>query len=205
MEFYETIRKRRMVRNYQVRPVDPAAVERIVNAGIRAPSAGFSQGQSFVIVTDPDRRKQIALAAGEDSYIKRGFDPWISRAPVHIAIVVSPDAYLERYHEPDKGNGTEQISAWPVPYWWVDGGASLMAILLASIAEGLSAGFLGAHSIPTLADVLQLPERSLPLGVVTIGYPLPDRVSSSVQRGRKDLQSVVYREVWGGTHEARAD
>ena len=59
MEFYEAVRRRRMVRNYRDEPVDAAAVERIVDAGRRAPSAGFSQGVSFVVVTD---RRALGLS-----------------------------------------------------------------------------------------------------------------------------------------------
>ena len=53
MDFTEVISKRRMVRNYTDEPVDPAALQRILDAGVKAPSAGFSQGHSFVVVARP--------------------------------------------------------------------------------------------------------------------------------------------------------
>ena len=52
MEFLEVISRRRMVRNYTDDPVDRDTVERILDAGRKAPSAGFSQGHAFVVVTD---------------------------------------------------------------------------------------------------------------------------------------------------------
>lgn len=194
MEFSEVVRRRRMIRRYRDEPIDDDALERIVRAGTRAPSAGFSQGQSFVIVTDEATRQAIAELADEPHYVAAGFDPWISTAPAHIVICCSERVYRERYDEPDKYDGEEQH--WPVPYWWVDAGASMQNVLLAAVDEGLGAGFLGVHSIPGLRALLDLPPDVHPIGVVTLGHPAPDRQSGSLARGRRD--GVVHRERWGG-------
>ncbi|MDX1448574.1 MAG: nitroreductase family protein [Acidimicrobiia bacterium] len=194
MEFTDVVRRRRMVRNYTEDPVPDDVIERIVDAGVRAPSAGFTQGQSFVVVTSAERRQRIAELAGEAHYVEMGFDPWISRAPVHVVICVSEEAYHRRYQEPDKTDAAGNEIDWPVPYWWVDAGASMMSILLATVNEGLAAGFLGAQSFEGLAEFLELPADVMPIGVVTIGHPAPDRRSSSLQRGRRS--DVVHRERW---------
>jgi nitroreductase len=197
MEFKEVIATRRMVRNYLSDPVPKESLDRIVDSGLRAPSAGFSQGLGFVVVTEPEMRQAIAELADEAEYVASGFDPWISRAPAHIIITVSEKVYRDRYREPDKlGPDGEEIE-WPVPFWWVDAGAALMAILLAAVDEGLAAGFLGVHSLPDLASLLRLPPDHLPIGVVTIGAPAPDRRSSSLSRGWKRRESVVHSETWG--------
>jgi nitroreductase len=73
-----------------------------------------------------------------------------------------------------------------------------MAILLAAVDEGLAAGFLGVHSVPDLADLLGMPEDQTPIGVVTIGHPLPDRRSGSLTRGRRPRATMVHLERWGG-------
>lgn len=198
MEFDEVIRRRRMVRNYRPDPVPSAVLDRIVDAGLRAPSAGNSQGLGFVIVTEPDIRLAIASLADEERYVALGFDPWISRAPAHIVITISEWVYTERYQEPDKlGPDGEEID-WPVPYWWVDGGAAMMGVLLAAVNEGLAAGFLGVHSLPDLAALLDIPENHTPLGVVTVGYPLPDRRSGSLDREKRPRTAVVHHERWVG-------
>ncbi len=197
MEFYEAVRRRRMVRNYTGEPVDPAAVDRIVAAARKSPSAGFSQGVSYVVVTDPERRAGVARLAGEEHYVAQGFDPWVSAAPVHLVVCVSEEAYRARYREPDKSpDGTEHT--WPIPYWWVDAGAAMMVVLLAAVAEGLAAGFLGGHGTPELAAYLELPGDVVPIGIVTIGHPAPDRRSGSLRRGWKPDAEVVHRERWGG-------
>ncbi len=186
-----------MVRNYTDEPVDPAAVDRILETARRAPSAGHSQGQAFVVVTDAAIRQHIAELADEPAYVANGFDPWISRAPVHIVVCVSKHLYLERYSEPDKGGGPMGVeSAWPVPYWWVDAGAALMLLLLAAVDEGLAAGFLGSHNMPDLKRVLSIPEHMDPIGIVTVGHAAPDRRSGSLGRGRRPLDEVVHRDRW---------
>ena len=187
-----------MVRNYRPDPVPTAVLDRIVDAGLRAPSAGNSQGLGFVVVTEPDIRLAIAALADEEQYVALGFDPWISRAPAHIVVTISERVYRERYREPDKlGPEGEEID-WPVPYWWVDGGAALMAVLLAAVNEGLAAGFLGVHSLLDLAALLDIPGHHSPLGVVTVGYPLPDRPSGSLDRGKRPRTEVVHHERWMG-------
>ncbi len=196
MDFAEVLRKRRMVRNYLSDPVDGAAVDRIVDAARRAPSAGFSQGHSFVVVTDAERRAAIAELAGEAEYVAKGFDPWISRAPVHIVLGVSEAAYHRRYREADKLDADGSEIAWPVPYWWVDAGAAMMLLLLAAVNEGLAAGFLGVHSLPGLRELLGMPEEVAPVGIVTLGHPAPDRRSGSLARGHRPRAVVVHREEW---------
>jgi nitroreductase len=197
VEFDEVVRRRRMVRNFLDAPVADDVLNRILDRAGRGPSAGFSQGVSFVAVTDVITRREIARLAGEDHYVEQGFDPWISRAPVHVMVCVRIDAYLERYREADKDGedgpkGSED--GWPIPYWWVDGGASMMLLLLAVVDEGLAAGFLGAHNIDAIEELLGMPDDVSPIGIVTIGHPAPDRRSGSLARGRRT--DTVHRERW---------
>lgn len=194
MQFYELLGRRRMVRNYLPRPVPDECLERILQAGLRGPSAGFAQGQHLCVVTSAERRRGIAELAGEADYVARGFDPWLSRAPVHLLLCCDPDDYRRRYAQPDK-NGLEE---WPVPYWLVDAGAAFMLILLAAVEEGLAAGFLGAHRLEGVRALLQIPDSVEVIGLITLGYAAPDRRSSSLAAGRRPPAEVIHREVWGG-------
>ena len=60
MEFQELLPRRRMVRHYAAEPVSREALERIVATVRRAPSAGYSQGQRLLVVTDPEKRTELA-------------------------------------------------------------------------------------------------------------------------------------------------
>jgi len=199
MEFAQILKKRRMVRNYTDEAVDRESVERIIQAGRRAPSAGFTQGQSFVVVTDPEIRQQIAVLAGEGSYVESGFDPWISIAPVHVIVCVNEQDYHRRYLEQDKAPDGDMV--WPVPYWWVDAGASMMLVLMAAVEEGLAAGFLGVHSIPDLKQLLNIPDEVEPIGVITVGHPAPDRRSGSLKRGWRPDDEIKHWQRWQSTDE----
>lgn len=186
-----------MVRNYSDRVPDRAALDRVAAAALRAPSAGNSQAVSVVMVTDESIRRKIAEIADEPEYVEAGFDPWISKAPAHIVISVSEKVYRDRYSEPDKLNDDGSVIDWPVPYWWVDAGASLMAVLLAAVDEGLAAGFLGVHSVPDLSELLGIPDHFHPIGVVTVGHPEPDRRSGSLDRPTKTADDVIFNDRWG--------
>ena len=195
MEFREVVRRRRMVRRYQPEPVDPGALQRILDAARRGPSAGFTQGQSFVVVTDPHLRRSIAELAGEAAYVARGFDPWLSQAPVIVVACTSEEAYRERYREPDK-LGTAGELAWDVPFWYLDAGAAVMLVLLAAVDEGYAAGLQLVADEAGLRALLGIPGDVQPIGLVTIGKPAPDRPSGSLRRGRKPATELIHRERW---------
>ena len=195
MDLSQIISKRRMVRNYRSEPVARETVERILDKARRAPSAGFTQGQSFIVVTNPATRQAIAELAHEPEYVADGFDPWISSAPVHIVVCTSEAAYRARYAEADKAS-SDKADEWPVPYWYVDAGAALMLLLLAVVDEGLDAGFAGSHNLGAIGQLLGIPGDVTPIGLVTLGKGAPDRRSGSLKRGRTPLNQVVHWERW---------
>jgi nitroreductase len=115
-------------------------------------------------------------------------------------VCVDKGAYLSRYSEPDKtgpDGEPSQESDWEVPFWWVDAGASMMAILYAAIDEGLAAGFLGAQSFEGLHTTLGIPVSVSIVGICTIGHPSVDRPSGSLKRGWNSRAEVVSWERWG--------
>lgn len=196
MELKDTVLKRRMVRNFADTPVSPEVIERIVDLTRHAPSAGFTQGQSFIIVTQPDMRKAIADTCEEGEYVKSGFDAFISKAPVLLIPCTSELAYHRRYQEADKVDDKGNEIVWPVPYWFMDIGCAVMIALLATIDEGLVSAFVGSKDLKTLRTLLSIPEEVTPVGVIAVGYRAPDRPSPSLKRGRKPDQDYIHREKW---------
>jgi nitroreductase len=196
MELYDTIRRRRMVRNYQPDAVERATIERIVGAARSGPSAGFAQGQYLVVVTHEVTRAKIAELADEPLYVAQGMDPWISVAPVHVVVCANEADYHRRYQEPDKLNEDGTEIDWPVPYWFVDAGAAMMLLLLAAVEEGMGAGFFGVHRLDGLKQLLSIPDEVDPIGVVTIGHPAGEQPKGSASRGWRALDDVVRWEHW---------
>ncbi len=197
MEFADVVRKRRMVRNFTDEPVPEATIERIIATSQRAPSAGFSQGVTFVTVTNPETRAAIGTLAGEDEfYVAGGFDPSISRAPVHVVICVNEQLYHDRYREADKVDEEGNEIEWPVPYWHTDAGCSLMLLLLAAVNEGLGAAFVGVWRQRDLQELLGIPGDFVPIGVTLLGHPAPDKRSGSLKRGFRSLDTIWHKEHW---------
>jgi nitroreductase len=196
MEFRDAVLKRRMVRNFADTPVAPEVIDRILDLARHAPSAGFTQGQSFIVVTRPDLKQQIAEICGEASYVAGGFHPFISAAPVLIVPCTSEAAYHRRYQEADKLQADGSEITWPVPYWHMDIGCAVMLVLLAAVDEGLAAGFAGARDLDALRSVLRIPPDVTPVGVIPIGYPAPDRPSPSLKRGRTPETEYIHRDGW---------
>ncbi len=196
MEFAEAVRKRRMVRHFTDEPVAPETVERMLDLARHAPSAGFTQGQSFVVVTRPDLKREIAKLCGEEFYVEGGFHPFISEAPVLVVPCTSEAAYHRRYQQPDKINDDGSEIEWPVPYWHMDVGCAVMVLLLAVVDEGLAAGFAGTHDLNALRALLSIPAEVIPVGVIPIGHRAPDVPSPSLKRGRKPQGEYVHHEGW---------
>jgi FMN reductase [NAD(P)H] len=201
VEFKELLKRRRMVRAYEAKPVPRGTLERIVETIRRAPSAGFSQGQRLVVVTEPKRRRAIAEAVGEDYYVEQGFARWISGAAALVVVCTREHDYHDRYRQPDKLHEGEEI-AWPVPYWYADAGAAAMLIMLAAIDERLAAGVFGipAERMEQVRELLELPPDIAIVEVITLGFPAEDvasdRLSSRGTRPRRALDELVRWERW---------
>ena len=196
MEFKDTVLKRRMVRNFADRPVDAQTIQRIVDLTRHAPSAGFTQGQSFVVVTRPEIKQAVAETCGETFYVQSGYAPFISKAPVLLIPCASEAAYHRRYQEPDKILADSTEIEWPIPYWFMDIGCAVMIALLAAVDEGLVAAFAGSQDLEALRSVLKMPAEVTPVGVIAIGYRATDKPSPSLKRGRKSDADYVHQESW---------
>jgi len=190
------VRRRRMVRNYDpARDVSRETIEQLLALAVRAPSAGFSQGWHFVALTETASRERFwALTTGDEAP-----DSWLQgmqSAPVLILAISDKAAYLDRYAEPDKGWSDRDEARWPVPYWDIDTGMASLLILLGATDHGLGSCFFGvppAHQAAVKAGFGIPPELSI-VGVISLGYPAPDRKSPSLKRGRRGVPQVLSYE-----------
>jgi len=197
MDFEEVVMKRRAVRRFEEGGVERAVIERIARLAQRAPSAGFSQGQRLVVVVDPERRREVARICGEAEY-EPVFGPWISECAAQFIPCVSESIYHRRYQEPDKlrDDGTE--IDWPIPYWWVDVGATMQNVMLGAVNEGLGCGFVGtgAAGWQELRHALRIPAEFASIGVMPVGRPRPDVRSPSLKRGWVPFEDFAHWDVW---------
>jgi nitroreductase len=204
MEFDEVVRRRRMVRVFDPdRPLPADLVEKIVQHGLRAPSAGFSQGWSFLVLTEPEDRDRywaVTTAAGKVEPGWRG--EWLERmrtAPLIVVCLANKSAYLERYAQPDKGWTDRDEERWPAPYWDIDTGMAALLMHLTAVNEGLGSCFIGLPppTIPDFKDAFGVPDEFRPIGALTVGYRVPDaKRSPSLKRGHRPVADVVHHGRW---------
>jgi len=198
MDFVDVVMKRRAVRRFEEGGVEREVIERIARLAQRAPSAGFSQGQRLVVVTEPDRRREVARLLGEEEYQDLGMGPWISECAAQFIPCVSEAIYHRRYQEPDKVEDDGSEIDWPIPYWWVDVGATMQNVMLAAVNEGLGCGFAGTDEAgwKEIRAYLAIPDEFMPIGVMPVGRPLPDVRSPSLKRGWVPFEEFARWEGW---------
>jgi FMN reductase [NAD(P)H] len=204
VDFKAILQRRRMVRAYEREPIPRSAIERIVRTVRRAPSAGFSQGQRLLVITNAETRRQIARLLQESSPVPGRIpneDQWITAAPVLIVVGVREDDYHDRYQKADKLIDGRELD-WPVPYWHFDAGAAAMLILLAAIDEGYAAGIFGVfmEAIEPFKNLLAIPPDVDVACGITIGRAADDSswsaVSSRLTEARRPVDDLVRWERW---------
>lgn len=204
MEFQDVVDRRRMVRNYSDRPVDPAVVDRALRNATHAPSAGFSQGWGFLVLDMPDEVRRWWQVTTDPEDLANP-DDWLAgmmRAPVVIVPCSSKATYLRRYAEKDKGWVDQDEAHWPVPFWHMDAAMASLLILQTAVDAGLGACFFG---IPVEKDAAVRAEFGIdpdfdPVGVITLGHRTDDTgaAGSPARRGRRPAEDVVHRGSWSG-------
>ncbi len=206
MDFDQLLNARRMCRDFRPDAVPPAVLDPVLGAAFRAPSAGNTDALSLVVLEHDRVAHYWATTLTED---RRAEFPWpgLLQAPVLAIPYVDADSYVNRYSRPDKvssglGDGT---GSWQVPYWWVDGGAAVMAMLLAAESAGLGALFFGQFEHePAVAETFGVPSTLRALGTIALGYrgiaAHGSRSVRSFPRARPQLR--IHRQGWadGSSH-----
>jgi nitroreductase len=188
-----------MVRAFTPDLVAPEVVDGLIDLARRAPSAGNSQGWGVVVLEGAEQTARywdVTLSADRRASFRW---PGLVAAPVLVVCLVRPEAWVDRYAEPDKaatGLGVGE-GAWPVPYWWVDAGMAVEHLLLGAVAAGLGACFFGLfdHEAVVLT-ALGVPAGWRAVGTVALGHPAPDAPGRSASRGRHPLSEVIHRGSW---------
>jgi len=184
-EFAEVVLRRRMTRSFSARPLPDGALEELVRLAARAPSAGKSQGWHLVVLEGDETARFWDVTLPPQR--RRSFT-WqgLLDAPAILLPFADPQAYLDRYSEPDKagsGLGTG-LQAWPVPYWTIDASMSVMTLLLAAEDAGLGALLFGVFKGEAeLRQSLGVPSHLGLLGAIALGYASDTVSDPNARRG----------------------
>ena len=135
----------------------------------RAPSAGHTQVQEFIVVKDVLTKKKLRKAA-------------VEQAPLLIVVCSNTSRSVGRYGS----RGREFYSI-------IDGAFASMLILLSAVNEGIGACFVGAFEDNKVSEILELPKDVKPIGIMCIGYPAekPEKLK------RIDVKALVHYEKYG--------
>lgn len=170
MDFWQALEARHSVRAFDTeRDVPPEMVTKLLQAAVRAPSAGNCQPWHFFIVRDPETKSDLARAA---------LNQWfLSEAPVVVVVCADPERSASTYR--DRGRFLYSLQ---------DTAAAIENLLLAAVASGLGACWVGAFDEETASRALAMPPHLRPVAIIPVGYPAE---GLSPRSDRRPLDTVV--------------
>lgn len=172
--FASVVKRRRMIRKYEDRPVPEEEIRALLRYAVRAPSAGNLQPWEFILVRDPEVRAQLAQAAMNQNSV--------ATAPIIIATCADIQRMGEKY-------GTRGAF-----YSLVDTAFASLLILLGATERGLGACFVGAYNPEEVAKIFGLPTHVRPVGLITLGYPAekPRKPTNK----KIPLENLIHENTW---------
>ncbi len=180
-----------MVRTFTEEAIPKESLERILGNAVRGPSAGFSQGQSFLLLTEPADRERFWAIAGA------AVNSSAQTAPAVIVPMSCKRVYLDRYAQPDKGWTDRDEARWPVPFWHIDTGMAALLILQTVVDEGLGAIYFGIvpEAVQPFRDAFGVPEDQEPIGAIAIGYDAETH-KRDLRSKRRSVDDVLHYGRW---------
>ena len=170
---WEAIQSLRVVRTFADRPLEPAALERILNAGRRAGSSKNQQRWAFVVCRDREHLRELSTIG-----------PWaghLAGAAVAVALV-TPDPRAE---------GAPLSIEFDI-------GRAAQNMVLAAWELGIGSVPATVYEHERAADLLGLPDGMHCEYVLSFGYPADASSLSAPNRagGRRPLAELVHAERW---------
>lgn len=165
------LRARRSIRRYKPDPVPEEMVAQLLEAGRVAPSASNRQPWTFIVVRDPQVRREVARAAAY------AIVRWKHAEEAPLLIVLCGDTRNPLYRQ----------------FLHEDIGLAGANIMLQARALGLGTCWIGGLDRKALAAVLKLPDYMEIVGLLTVGFPDED----PPPRPRKPLSEIVHYDVYG--------
>ena len=171
METWDAVRARRNVRQYTDEPIPRHALERIVEAGRRAPSAGNWQPWSFVVVTDRDELVELAKVWQGAQHIAR------SAATIALVAAEPEDPRQRDWLQYDLGQAT--------------------AYMMLTAAElGIGSGHSAVADQQQAQRVLGFPDGYLCVYLIGLGFPADRPLRPLVKPNRRPFDEVVHWNRW---------
>lgn len=170
--FYELFWRRKSIREFSERPIEPEKTERLLTALQRAQSAANRQPWHFIVLTGKDERAVL-----DDVFTKEGF----KKAPLLIVACADPaQAWVRRA---DKIN-----------YSWVDVSIAVSEMISAATAEGIGSCWIAAIEPERVREKLGVPAGVDIVAIIALGYPEKELVKED--KARKPLAEIIHYGKW---------
>lgn len=170
MNVKDAIKTRKSVRAYLARPVEDEKLNAVLEAAQLAPSASNRQEWRFVIVRDPETRKELSAAAGGQAFV--------GEAPVLIVACAETDGHVMRCGQ----------LCYPI-----DVAIALDHISLAAVELGLGSCWIGLFDEKKVKEILHIPDEIRVVELMPLGYPTDP---SAIAKKRLPLDRIVKYEHW---------
>jgi nitroreductase len=171
MEAWDAISARRNVRQYTPEPVSEDDLNRIAEAGWRAPSASNRQHWTFIVVTDKDQLQAL-------STVWRGAGH-IAQAAAAIALVI-PQTDDDHSREVDR----------------YDLGQATYAMMVAAADLGVGTGHAGVGDQEAARTILGVPADHDVAYLIGVGYPADRPLRPIARPNRRPIAEVVRHDHW---------
>jgi nitroreductase len=171
METWDAVSARRNVREFTDQPLPDDALERILEAAWRAPSARNLQPWDFVVVTEREQLERL-------SHVWQG-GGHIAGAAAAVVIVVDTEA-------------SEQISA--VTYY--DIGQATLQMMVVAADLGIGSGHSSVGDQDLARSILGLPQSKLARYIIDFGYPADRPLKPIKNPKRRPFDDVIHRGTW---------
>ena len=171
MDTWDAIRARRDVRTYQDRAIATGDLDRILEAGRRAPSASNRQPWDFVLVTDRATLQELATV-------------WTGAR--HLAQAAAAVVMALRQPETERYVTLDQY----------DLGQATMAMMLAATDLGIGSGHSAIGDQQACRRILGVPEDRLCASMLAFGYPADRPLAPIGRPDRRPFAEVVHRDRW---------
>jgi nitroreductase len=172
VKVWKAVTTQRAVREFQLKPIEPRRLDRIVEAGRRAPSSNNEQRWRFIVVTDPVRLELISKVSGWAKHV--------GAAPAAVALVTPATS---------DGEEAESIA--------FDLGQAAQSMMLTAWEMGIGSCHAGVFYDEVARELLGYPETWRCEYLIAFGYPRkPITVESRRKVARLPMSKVRSDDVW---------
>ncbi len=201
---YKAIYNRRDIRSFLPKPISKDILRRILDAAHHAPSVGFMQPWSFIVISSQETKNSLAWAADkerralaihyegdkENKFLSLKVEG-LKEAPYTICVTCDPTR-----------GGSHVLGRNSIPETDILSTAcAIQNMWLAACAEGLAMGWVSFYKKNDIRDILEIPPHVEPVALLSIGYTdqYPDKpiLELANWEKRRPMDELIFKDKWG--------